>query len=75
MYIIIYIYLYANRSYILNTGRSFCVLECDIALAGSGYITSSNTKLRSYILYIGPISILYNIHTYKYYIYIYMYIL
>ena len=32
-----------------------CVLGCDIALAGSGYITSSSTKLRFYILYIGII--------------------
>ena len=29
---------------------------------GSGYITSSDTTLRSYILYIGPISILYTIY-------------
>ena len=45
----------------LNIGLLFCVLGCSIALAGSGYITSLDTKLRSYILYIGPISILYNI--------------
>ena len=53
-----------------------CVLRCDIALAGLGYITSSDTKLRSYILYIGLISILY-IYIYIYnhiYIYIYIYI-
>ena len=28
----------------------YCVLGYDIALAGLGYITSSDTKLRSYIL-------------------------
>ena len=46
----------------MNIGPSFCVLGCDIALAGLGYITSSDTKLRSYILYIGPVSILYILH-------------
>ena len=51
-------------------GPSFCVLGRDIALADSGYITSSDTKLRSYILYIGPVSILYIL---LYYIYIYIY--
>ena len=45
-------------------GPLFCVLECDIAL--SGYITSLDTKLRSYILYIGPINILYILHIYIY---------
>ena len=40
---------------------SFCFVSgCDIPLAGLGYIASLDTKLRSYILYIGPISILYN---------------
>ena len=42
---------------------SVCVLGCDVALTGLGYITSSDTKLRSYILYIGPVSILYVLHT------------
>ena len=41
------------------------MLLCDIALADSGYVTSPDTKLSSYILYIGPISILYNIHIYS----------
>ena len=47
-------------------GPSFCVLGCNIALAGSGYITSSDTNsgtiLAYYIIYIyniDPISILY----------------
>ena len=44
------------------TGPSFCVLGFDIALADSGYITSLDTKLRSYILYIGLVSILYILH-------------
>ena len=38
------------------------MLGCDIALACSGYITCSGTKLRSYIQYIGPINILYTIY-------------
>ena len=47
-------------------GPSFCVLGCDIAIAGSGYITSSDTKHMVYIQYIGPISILHNVHIYIY---------
>ena len=40
-----------------NIGLSFCVLGCDIALAGSGYITSLDTNpifciLAYYIYYI-----------------------
>ena len=35
------------------------VLGCYIALAGSGYITSLDTKLRCYI---GPVSVLYTIY-------------
>ena len=38
------IYCIVNRSYILNIGPLFCVLGCDIVLAGSGYITSSDTN-------------------------------
>ena len=59
-------YIVYSMLYTEYIGPSFCVLRCDIALAGSGYITSLDTKLRSYILYIGPISILYNIHIYIY---------
>ena len=47
--------------YKIYIGPLFCVLGCDIALAGSGYITS-DTNPRSYIQYIGPISILYTIY-------------
>ena len=49
---------------VLNIGPSFCVLGCPHRL-GLYHILGHKT----YILYIGPISILYNIH-----IYIYMYI-
>ena len=42
--------------------KSVCVRRCDIARACEGYITSSDTKQRSYIQYIGPISILYTIY-------------
>ena len=48
--------------YIQNIGPSFRVLGCDIALAGWSHIMSSDTKLRSYILYIRPVSILYILH-------------
>ena len=45
-----------------NIGPEFCVRGCDIARACKGYIISEDTKLRSYIMYIGPISILYTIY-------------
>ena len=48
--------------YIQNIGPEFCVQECDIVRACEGYITSEDTKLRSYIQYFGPISILYTIY-------------
>ena len=35
---------------------------CDIALAGSLYITFTDTKRGSHVLYIGPVSILYILH-------------
>jgi hypothetical protein len=38
--------------------------DVDIACTSSGEITSSDTKLRSYIMYTGPLSVLYNIHIY-----------
>ena len=44
---------------ILYIGPLFCALGCDIALAGLAYITSSDTKLKPYILYIGPVGIVY----------------
>ena len=47
---------------IQNIRPEFCVRGCDIALACEGYITSEDTKRGSYILYIGPISILYTIY-------------
>ena len=50
------------RGLIYCIGPLFCVLGCDIALAGSGYITSLDTKLRFYILYIGSITILFILH-------------
>ena len=56
-----YIIYYSNRSYIQNIGPDFCVQGCDIAQACEGYIRSEDTKVRSYILYIGPIRILYSI--------------
>ena len=40
---------------------SVCVLRCDIALTGLGYITSSVTKFRPYI---GPVNILYILNIY-----------
>ena len=40
----------------------FCVQGCDIARACEGYITSEDTKRKSYILYIGPVSRLYTIY-------------
>ena len=40
----------------------FCVQGCDIARACEGYITSKDTKPGSYILYTGPVSILYTIY-------------
>ena len=46
--------------------RTLVLLGCDIALAGSGYITSLDTKLKSYILYIGPVSILYILYRISY---------
>ena len=49
-------------SYIQNVGPLFCVLGCDIALAGPGYITSEDTKQGSYMQCIGPVSILYTIY-------------
>ena len=61
----IYCIQYANRSYILHIGPSFCVLRCDIALAGSGYITSSDTNS-------GPIFCIQDLVVYFiYYIHIY----
>ena len=63
--IICYIVLYSmliGPIYILHIGPLFCVLGCDLALAGSGYITSLDKKPRSYILYIGPVGILYILH-------------
>ena len=74
--IIRYIVLYSmliGSIYILHIGPLFCVLGCDIALAGSGYITSLDKKPRSYILYIGPVGILYILHIYYIIIYIYIY--
>ena len=49
-----------NRSYIQNIGPEFCVRGCDRAC--EGYIISEDTKQGSYILYIGPVSILYTIY-------------
>ena len=45
------IYSILERSHIQNIGPLVCVLGCDMGLRPSGYITSSNTNLRSYILY------------------------
>ena len=58
-----YIIYYSNRSYIQNIAPDFRVRKCDIALAGSGYIRSEDTNIRSYILYIhvGPVRIIYSI--------------
>ena len=49
---------------ILNIRPLFCVLGSDIALTSSGNITSLDTELWSYILYIDLLGILYNIHNY-----------
>ena len=56
------IYSILERSDIQNIGPVVGVLGSDIALGPSGYITSLDTHHRSYILYIRPTSILYNIH-------------
>ena len=56
------IYSILEWSYIQNIGPVVGVLGCDIALGPSGYITSLDTHHRSYIMYIRPNSILYNIH-------------
>ena len=46
-------------------GPMFCVQGCDIARACEGYITSRDTKQRSYMQYIGPIKhTIYNIYMY-----------
>ena len=73
----LYCIWYANRSYIMHIGPLFCVLGYDIAFAGSGYITSPDTKRGSYILYIGPAGVVYYIYIlciYIYIIYNYIYI-
>ena len=48
---------------ILNIRPGFCAVQgCDIARSCEGYITSEDTKLRSFTQYIGPLSLIHIIY-------------